>query len=580
MKFLKLIFISIFLIFLFQLFFAEKEKGLSVDDDLLRSVHFTSLCETLLNTRGASPNAKDENAVSILMYAVVADNRELVQILINKGADVNYRVKNHGGISFSDLTDESFFMESYSALDLAVLFKNYSLVNVLIDAGANRDAKLASDVFQQIVDGKKNGFSISQILFNNAELNLQSIANSNNSSSKYLHNPLFLATCNNDYEMLFYLSHKGVSLDQKYIPELLVSRILYAQSVTSDFEDRYYGKDCNGMDISYQVILFWENQGFCISAENIFKAKNIKSVKDSVIKDFIEDYNIWKSIQKRYHLLEDPDVKFIFTKPQNGYAEYTKHTPQGVVYLSLNQRNRDLNDIHKQDQNDNPRITKFVLITLLLALLFYMTLYSVYSKHGTLEWSVWVQEYNDCKQKIQQSRVLIKIKQNLSLLKSYGKSKQPTQVITNPLDDIPERREGDADLGKNALKKLRGWSFDQTVSIAVTVRTIEDRINTIQLCNDHEKTIRRMMWYLRMLEEYSYPQIKKSLGENGLLPHLVKLWNSIDLRLIRSIYLRSFYLLVQQYAKRDKRVLPFLDVMERDIDKYKPATAKTFVSKK
>ncbi|MDU1905669.1 MAG: ankyrin repeat domain-containing protein [Dysgonomonas sp.] len=111
---------------------------------------------------------------------------------------------------------------------------------------------------------------------------------------------------------------------------------------------------------------------------------------------------------------------------------------------------------------------------------------------------------------------------------------------------------------KEPLISDKGWSEDNTLNIEVTFLTIEDMIYPLRLRNEHEKIVKKMIQYIRVLSRYTDEQIEQTLGEKGLIVHLDNLWDKINPDFVRDVYKRSLFLIVEDYSKRDERVKVFL----------------------
>ena len=78
--------------------------------------------------QGADIEAKDSGTgASVLHYAVMRGNPEILQLLLSKGADVNSRTKN-----------------GTTPLHTAVLYNRYEVAEMLLNKGADVDAKSSS----------------------------------------------------------------------------------------------------------------------------------------------------------------------------------------------------------------------------------------------------------------------------------------------------------------------------------------------------------------------------------------------------------------------------------------------------
>ena len=103
---------------------------------------------------------------SVLLTAVEADAREIVQILLDNGADINFKGENEGSALISALLDNyddmaalllynnidvDFTRFSHTALHIAVIKNDAKLIQRLLDKGANihirnKDGETALDV--------------------------------------------------------------------------------------------------------------------------------------------------------------------------------------------------------------------------------------------------------------------------------------------------------------------------------------------------------------------------------------------------------------------------------------------------
>lgn len=116
--------------------------------------------------------------------------------------------------------------------------------------------------------------------------------------------------------------------------------------------------------------------------------------------------------------------------------------------------------------------------------------------------------------------------------------------------------------GKFVLSE-KGWTKDNTLNIEVSFLTIEDMIYPLRLRNEHEKAVKRIIQYIRLLDRYTDSQIKETLGEEGLIIPLDNLWKKINPDFVRDVYKRSLFLVVENYAERDERVKPFLGIIHK-----------------
>ncbi|MDL2214801.1 hypothetical protein LJC00_01265 [Dysgonomonas sp. OttesenSCG-928-M03] len=105
----------------------------------------------------------------------------------------------------------------------------------------------------------------------------------------------------------------------------------------------------------------------------------------------------------------------------------------------------------------------------------------------------------------------------------------------------------------------KGWVIDDTEQLSVNLLTIEDVIYPVMLKNEHEKGVKDLIVYIRKLKKYSDTDIANSLGEEGLSSYLNKFFMKLKIDAVRSVYIRSLYLLIEDYSSRDSRVKMYLE---------------------
>lgn len=105
----------------------------------------------------------------------------------------------------------------------------------------------------------------------------------------------------------------------------------------------------------------------------------------------------------------------------------------------------------------------------------------------------------------------------------------------------------------------KGWTVDDTLHISVDLMTIEDMINPLPLKNEHEKAIKDLTIYIRRISLYGENEISKTFGEKGFSTYLETHFSKIELDAVRSVYIKSLHLLLEDYSIRDPRIQPYLE---------------------
>ena len=115
MKFLKLSIAFFILIFSYNIANAN-----TIDTDLFKAATIGNkeLVESLIQ-QGADVNAQNKEGATALMLAAGKGNKDIAELLIQHGANVNIRSN-----------------ENVSALDLALYFKHYDIADLLQKHGA------------------------------------------------------------------------------------------------------------------------------------------------------------------------------------------------------------------------------------------------------------------------------------------------------------------------------------------------------------------------------------------------------------------------------------------------------------
>lgn len=105
----------------------------------------------------------------------------------------------------------------------------------------------------------------------------------------------------------------------------------------------------------------------------------------------------------------------------------------------------------------------------------------------------------------------------------------------------------------------KGWITDDTEEMEINLLSIEDIINPIMLKNEHEKSIKELISYIRKLSNSSEDDSKKILGVNGLSGHLKIFFGKVNIEAVRVVYIKALYLLIEDYSRKDSKIKPFLE---------------------
>lgn len=114
----------------------------------------------------------------------------------------------------------------------------------------------------------------------------------------------------------------------------------------------------------------------------------------------------------------------------------------------------------------------------------------------------------------------------------------PSLILTKPTDDGEDR----------------GWTLDNTGSLAVTMNRIDEVFKPVSPRNGHEKAMLDMIDYMRSLKGYTDEEITHSLGAKGVSLYLDELYGWVDPAAVRIAFTRGLDLLLKNYSERDPRV--------------------------
>jgi hypothetical protein len=147
------------------------------------------------------------------------------------------------------------------------------------------------------------------------------------------------------------------------------------------------------------------------------------------------------------------------------------------------------------------------------------------------------------------SMLLAKIRSSLS-------TKRPTGQTNN---ENKKHASGSKPTTEQPINN-KGWDVDDTASLQVDLLTIEDIIFPITLKNEHEKSIKDLIIHIRRLSRVNNDKTDQSKRNENLLPsYLNVFFDKLQINAVRSIFLKSLYILLEDYSRKDSRVLPYLE---------------------
>lgn len=515
---------------------AQKEAATQNELFLLEAVNKGNIERVKMGlATNTSPNITDDYGISLLMIAVKQKNISMIDILIKAGADPNYRINQKGPKKEGQNVMKMLQLKYFSPLDFAIDTQDTTIVNAILKAGAEINPK-----------------------------------------EKYL-SPLGQASYNNDYPMLIYLARKGAKVSKE------VGRYILTRCITLRLSSKKTASDNLN-----EIIEFWDNQGIEISVENLLKSNFTNRSSRYKIPDIISEYHIWLDKKSKNEKIIRSAAYANYIDPDYDLKKREKIRKDSLAKASRIKREqewriRDAEFEKELEKENTARMIFFYTISGIAGILLF-----VFIKYGSLNRAVWESIF----QKLFRVQPNPKPQPNSnsnSKPNNTNKNKpiNPPKPPTKPQPKPKPKQQPQKTAAKPAVKPKptipskqqsisdkKGWVTDMTKDIPVELLTIEDMINPIRLCNEHEKAIRRMMWYMRRLENHTDEQIALVLGEEGLLPHLEALWQSITKTYVRDVYKRSLILMVENYKIRDERVQSFISTIKKRGNKPKKKSEK------
>lgn len=512
---------------------AQKHVVSLQDKNLLIAVEKKNepLVNSLLLEKG-NPNLINKDGESLLMIAISNKDIVTINLLLKYGAKVNYR--NNAQVSYDEEGRSNvmrlLFLKGLSPLDYAVMVKNSNIVNLLLEAGATLKTK--KDDMQNI---------------------------------------LYTATKVGDIKMIRFLLDKGAKASDKTIQAAILHHIL-----VNNYD--IYGVS-NAKN--YELLDFWEHKGVDLSHETLSESRAMdRSNQRRKLKAYMDGYEDWKieRIPEERQAVVVSDMQSVDLVDVSSYEETDQLFLEAAERAKL--RDDELSAEYLKSQEEfRGKIIYFILsVVTIVVIVWAFRRLSITPRYWT-QVKLWL---NSLAYRIQNHKYWTQIKPWLNLIISQPPNNQPQ----NPLQARPVRQLSRQPASKARAKAPqkpskpiidKGWEKDNTLNIAVEFLTIEDMINPLRLRNEHEKAIRKMIWYMRRLELHRDDQIAQVLGNSGLLPHLKKLWNEIDPSMVRDVYKRSLYLIVENYGINDPRVVTFLEIMTNPVSKSEKKNKKATV---
>lgn len=508
MSHFRLLILYILFLCFSSLAFSQKEAVSENELYLLQAVKTGNYDNVKLGLNSSSPNITDEYGISILMYAIQKKRKLIIEELIEAGANPNYRIKIKSKSNDDRSPVRMLMLQHQSVLDFAVNTQDTTIVRQILKAGAKINPK-------------------DEIL-----------------------NPLMQASKNLDHSMLIYLKGQGAKVSKKTARDIAALTITSSAGLLNQTP-----KGCK------EVIRFWDNYGVDISEENLLKSPFATSGSNQrSIKNFITIYDEWIDSN-----ISKDEEKTIHSAAYADYidSEYEAKTKEKARKDSLFEESlRSITDTNKDwrkqldEQEEKENTARMTLVYLVVGIS--IVLLFIYGKYGSLNKATWDTIFRKL------FRVQLQPNQNQNKRNRNNTANPPKpQKKAKTQRKSAQKPQPAVSVSKTKTTDAKGWSVDSTTIIELQFLTIEDMINPIQLCNEHEKSVRRMMWYMRCLENHTDEQIEQVLGSEGLLPHLESLWKSIKPTYIRAVYKRSLYLMVENYRERDERVSIFLESIKR-----------------
>lgn len=346
-------------------------------------------------------------------------------------------------------------------------------------------------------------------------------------------NPAIVASERLNIKMVKYLLDKGCKVSLSERKSFVISRI-----VLNDQLRKLTGNNRNEL-----LIRFWINYDSPLLVKDLFEHSTSKKTKQTVL-DYMQDYyqshikareeyGLERALAKEFSPTRQDDVRE--EKRVRAYKE--REEKRKKEKQEAWEREIELQEKSKSEQR---KVLFFILLVV-----------------GVFVFILIKRSLNNTSFQINNFR------SNNNQGSPSPAPPNPSPAANKPSQTKP-KKETRKPPAKKTKKKVplisdKGWSEDNTLNIEVSFLTIEDMIYPLRLRNEHEKIVKKMIQYIRVLSRYTDEQVEQTLGEKGLIVHLENLWDKINPDFVRDVYKRSLFLIVEDYSKRDERVKEFLN---------------------
>ncbi|WP_170120111.1 ankyrin repeat domain-containing protein [Dysgonomonas alginatilytica] len=471
---------------------AQKEASTLLDKELLEAVSQNRMTEVKQKlTDEIDVNITDAYGRSLLMFAVINNNKELARLLIKKGADPNYHINQKAKQNSNKNAVAMLLLKGRSVLDYGIASKDTSMVDFLIDAGAKLNIK-----------------------------------------NKEISSTVAKASLDGNIKMVRYLLSKGAKVSDETGAYLIVNHINKGADVLHKITPVNKNTD-------FSLIKIWDDYGIPTDDEKLLRLTSFlghTSKETKNVKNYMAAYREW--LNKEQEIISElPAVMEVKNE-----SERDKLIEES---LKKQEENREgIRLVQDEAQREHNRTWKFIFIALGIGLAFFLL-------------SHYLTVYLNFR-----SRKQSKPPAPPYIRPNITKASLPLRKAGVIDRKSKKKREKRTSIGKLPIT-AKGWIKDDTTKIEVLYLTIEDMINPIGLKNEHERAVREMIWYIRRLENLSNEKVDNRVNEQGLDRKLDFLWRSIDPCNVRDVYKRSLFILVENYSKKDKRVMAVLNKMKR-----------------
>lgn len=480
---------------------AQKEASTPQEKELFEAVSkdFQTVAERLLNEEGVDANIITEYGESLLMFAARNNNLELARLLIDKGANPNYRINQTAEYDSNKNAMKMLMLKGLSVMDYAIASKSISMVELLVSAGAKIDFK-----------------------------------------NKHLNSAVAEASKRNNVQMVRYLLNKGAQVSEDTRYTLVVWHIVMSA-------DPIYGVTPINKKTDFSLVKIWDDYGEPLEDKKLISSQLLRKERDREnVLNYMAAYREW--VESGAELVEEASKSAVKPLPR------TMNETEIDSMIAKIQEDRRIADakneaiIQKEAEEAEQMYKKsFVLVAVIL-----IVGGVAFSQRQRLS-AVWVSLTQKWNRPPAPSPV------NPPPMRSVRIRPQNRPAANRAPEKVRKPKKSKKSKGRDKLYITeKGWTVDNTVGLEVFYLTIEDMINPIRLKNEHEKAVREMISYFRKVERLSADQITDIFDRKELSTKLNSLWKSIDPVNVRDVYKRSLFILVEHYSDKDKGLQEFL----------------------